>query len=134
MSRAVIVLAGVFIAGLTGFEGATVAHAGPPPPCSYTLSPPEVVQVGGASMVTATVAPAVCGFPGNPRQGVACLQRQGGQSPVQCTQGRGEEAAQVYAPYSPGTYVSTGRGCGGWAGINEPAPDCQLLGPITAAL
>lgn len=85
-------------------------------------------------MVTATVIPSDCAFPGSPRYGVACMQRQGDQSVVQCTQGRGEDAAQVFAPYSPGTYVSTGRGCGSWAGINEPAPDCQLLGPIAATL
>jgi hypothetical protein len=134
MSRAVMIFSGVLAAGLTGFGGAAVAHAGPPAPCSYTLSPPEVVQVDGATMVTATVTPTDCAFPGSPRQSVACLQRQDGQSVVECTQGRGENASQVYAPYSPGTYVSTGRGCGAWAGINEPAPDCQLLGPVTATL
>lgn len=123
----------MLIAGLAGFAGVAVAHAEPPPPCSYTLSPPEVVQVDGASMVTAMVTASGCGFPASPRRSVACVQSQSDNSVIHCAQGRDEDAARAYAPYHPGaTYVSTGRGCGAWAGINEPAPDCQILGPFTA--
>ena len=50
-------------------------------------------------------------------------------------QGRGDQPAQVYvAPFVPGvTYTATSRGCGSWIGT-DPAPRCQQLGPLTAAL
>jgi len=135
MSRTAMVLSGIVIAGLTGFSGAAVAHAGPPPPCSYTLSPPQVTQLDGVSMVTATVTPAECGFPARPGLAVSCVQPQGPGSVASCSQGSGEDPAQVYVPYHPGTtYVSTGRACGAWAGIRELASDWQLLGPLTATL
>jgi len=83
-------------------------------------------------MVTATVTPAACGPPATPSSSVACLQ--GGDTPKQCLQGRGADPAQVSVPYQPGaTYTSTGRGCGSWIG-QEPAPNCQLLGPFVATL
>ena len=128
-------LSGVVTAGLTGLSGAAIAHAGPPPPCSYTLSPPEVAQIGGVSMVIANVAPSECGFPARPGLAVSCVQPQGADSVVSCSQGSGENPAQVSVPYRPGTTdVSTGRACGAWAGIRELAPDRQLLGPLTATL
>ncbi len=66
---------------------------------------------------------------------VACVQRQDGASPIQCNQGRGATPAQVLAPFTPGAaYVSTGRACGGWMGIAEMAPQCQVLGPLEASL
>ena len=136
VTRAAVVLSGVVVvaSGLAGCVAAAVAHAEPPAPCSYTLSPPEVVQVGGNSMVTTTVTPSACGFPGRPGQAVACVQPQG-DSVISCMQGTGEDPAQVYAPYRPGqTYVSTGRGCGAWGGIMELTPNCQILGPLTATL
>ena len=38
---------------------AAVAGASPsPPPCAYTLSPPQVVQLSGTNVVTATLSPA----------------------------------------------------------------------------
>ncbi|MCT7659023.1 hypothetical protein [Mycobacterium deserti] len=120
---------------LTGLVGAGVAHAGPPPPCSFTLSPPQIVHVDGAPVVTATMAPGACGFPADPYSSVACVRILGVDSAGQCSQGRGAQPAQVfYAPYRPGAvYESTGRGCGRWSG-NLPAPDCQLLGPFAATL
>jgi hypothetical protein len=58
--------------------GAGVAGAEPPPPCDFTLSPPEVVRVNGASMVTSTVAPDVCIVPpAGPSLNVACLELLG---------------------------------------------------------
>ncbi|MBP2454091.1 hypothetical protein [Mycolicibacterium lutetiense] len=132
MARAILVLlSGIVIAGAI----ATPAHADPAPPCTFTLSPPAVVNVGGADMVRATVAPAACGAPADPRLSVACVQRQDNASPIQCNQGRGAQPAEVLTPYRPGaTYVSTGRGCGGWMGIAEMAPQCQVLGPLTVPL
>ncbi|MFV8053879.1 hypothetical protein [Mycobacterium sp. 48b] len=132
MARAILVLlSGLVIAGAI----ATPAHAEPAPPCSFELSPPSVVHVDGADMVSATVSPAACGAPADPRFSVACLQRQDNASPVQCNQGRGAQPAQVLTPFRPGaTYVSTGRGCGGWMGIAEIAPQCQVLGPLSTPL
>ncbi len=45
---------------LAGVAVSTVAGAEPLPPCGYQLSTPALVQVNGATMVTATVEPAVC--------------------------------------------------------------------------
>lgn len=132
MARAILVLlSGVLIAGVTAIP----AHAEPAPPCTFALSPPAVIHVDGADMVSATVSPAACGAPADPRMTVACVQRQDNASPIQCNQGRGAQPAEVRTPYRPGaTYVSTGRGCGGWLGIREIAPQCQVLGPLAAPL
>ncbi|MBP3083643.1 hypothetical protein [Mycolicibacterium fortuitum] len=132
MARArLVLLSAVVIAGFT----AAPAHADPAPPCAFTLSPPSVVHVDGADMVSVTVSPDACGAPANPRFSVACVQRQDNASPVQCNQGKGATPAEVRTPYRPGaTYVSTGRGCGGWMGIAEIAPQCQVLGPLSAPL
>ncbi|MFV8166506.1 hypothetical protein ACNQVK_31135 [Mycobacterium sp. 134] len=132
MARAILVLlSGLVIAGAI----ATPAHAEPAPPCAFTLSPPAIVHVNGTDMVSATVSPAACGAPADPRFTVACVQRQDNASPIQCNQGRGAQPAQVLTPFRPGaTYVSTGRGCGGWMGIREIAPQCQVLGPLSAPL
>lgn len=122
-------------AALASVAGASVVQAEPPPPCSFTLSAPQVVQVGGTDVVTATLAPAECGPPATPYVSVACVQLQGDESTTQCAQARDGDGAQVYfSPYRPGaTYASTGRGCGSWIG-HEPAPVCQLLGPTVATL
>ncbi|OBA94382.1 hypothetical protein A5666_16855 [Mycolicibacterium fortuitum] len=132
MARArLVLLSAVVIAGFT----AVPAHADPAPPCAFTLSPPAVVHVDGADMVSVTVSPDACGAPANPRFSVACVQRQDNASPVQCNQGKGATPAEVRTPYRPGaSYVSTGRGCGGWMGIAEIAPQCQVLGPLSAPL
>jgi hypothetical protein len=115
---------------------ASGAHADPPPPpgtlCSYTLSPPQVVQVSGKDMVTATLTPDGCAGAFRPYLSVVCVQ--GGSAPNTCTQARETDTAQVYAPYQPGaTYTSSGRGLGTL--FNDMAePNWQLVGPITAAL
>jgi hypothetical protein len=119
----------------TGGAAAGVASAEPPPPCGFTLSPPEVVQVNGASMVTATVAPDVCIVPpAGPSLNVACLQLLGVDTGGTCAQSRGTDTAQVYVPYRPGTYAARGRGCPSWIGQANGAPICQLLGPVNAPL
>lgn len=113
---------------------AAVAHAEPsPPPCSYRLSPPQVVPLGGANAVTTTLSVAGC----DQSTGyltVACVQLQGGDGPGQCAQQSGILTAQVfYQPYRPGaTYVATGRGCANTG--NPPQPVCQPMGPLTATL
>lgn len=119
---------------LAGLAGAGPAAAEPPPPCSFTLSAPQVVERDGAAMVTATVAPAECGAPSTPYMSVACLQVVGGDTPLRCAQGAGWAPAQVYLPLIPGaTYTATGRGGGRWIG-QDPAPRWQQLGPHTATL
>ncbi|MDY6995771.1 MAG: hypothetical protein SW019_04180 [Actinomycetota bacterium] len=118
---------------LSGSAGVAAAGPVPPaPPCSFTLSAPQVVHRDGADVVTATVAPADCGPPASPYLSVACVQLVGDGAPKQCAQGRDGQPAQVfYAPFVPGAaYTATGRGCGNWIG-NEPAPQCQQLGPHT---
>ena len=126
-----VVIAG---AALTFTGTARVADAEPgPPPCSYTLSPPHVVELSGTKVVTATVSPAACDR-SNTFQMVACVQLQGSNSAEQCALGPGILPAQVfYQPYSPGaTYVSTGRGCSSKG--NPPQPFCRPTGPLTATL
>ncbi|MGB0969611.1 MAG: hypothetical protein ACPGVG_01420, partial [Mycobacterium sp.] len=67
-----------------GVQGAGLATAGPPPPCSFTLSMPQLVQVSGVDMVTATLTPDQCGPPAAPAQSVACLQKQAGDRVTRC--------------------------------------------------
>ena len=109
------------------------AHAAPNSGCTYTLSPPRVVQLAGTSVVTATLSPAACDR-STTYLSVACVQLQGSSGPGQCAQGPGILPAQVfYQPYRPGaTYVSTGRGCANTG--NPPQPVCQTTGPLTATL
>lgn len=106
----------------------TVAHAGPPPPCQFTLTPPTVE----GTSVTASVLTTVCAAGAAPYLSVACLQAFGGVN--QCTQARGADGARVSVPFQPGTaYTATGRGCANWVFL-PPSPGCQTLGPETATL
>ena len=127
------VLAVLVASTLAAVTGGGVVRAEPAAPCSFMLSPPEVVQVSGTTMVTATVEPVACGNPANPYMSVACLQAD--NSGTECSQAHGGDTAQVYAAYKPGaTYVATGRGLGSWNGQWYPEQDWQFLGPFTATL
>lgn len=132
---AVAVLVAAVTTAFAGLTGVSLAHAGPPPPCSFTLSSPQVVQVSGVSVVTVAVTPDVCEPPAAPAQSVACLQMQAGDQVTRCYPSDDSGSARVFfEPYVPGaTYVATGRGCGTWLG-QSPAPDCQVLGPFSATL
>jgi hypothetical protein len=113
---------------------AAVAHAEPnTTTCSYTLTPPRVVQLSGTDVVTATLSPAACDQ-AETYLSVACIQLQGSDGPGQCTQGEGILPAQIfYQPYRPGaTYIATGRGCSNKG--NPRQPFCQSAGPLAAAL
>ena len=130
MIRSTVVTAAVAFA----LAGAVPAKADPAPPaCSYTLAGPQVVQLSGTDVVTATLSPAACDrsvvF-----QAVACVQMQGEDGPGQCAQQNGILTAQVfYQPYRPGaTYIATGRGCASTG--NPPRAVCQSKGPIAATL
>jgi hypothetical protein len=124
---------------LAGTLASALVAAGPvkaepaPPPCSYTLSGPQVVQLSGTNAVTATLSPAGCDR-SVAYQTVACVQLQGTDGPGQCAQQNGILTAQVfYQPYRPGaTYIATGRGCATTG--NPPQPVCQPIGPVTATL
>ncbi len=99
-----------FTLAVAGVVGATAAQAEPfpPPPCGFTLSPPQVVQVDGVSKVTATITSVVCGIAASPYQSVACVEIAGQQG-GSCMQGT--DTAQVYysEPYTPGaTYIIAG--------------------------
>ncbi|MBX7431500.1 hypothetical protein JDV09_05165 [Mycobacterium sp. Y57] len=135
MMRAVLALWAALTLAPASLVTAAVTHAGPPPPCTFTLSAPQLVQADGTTVVTATVMPADCGPPAAPYRSIACLQFYGDTSRTVCNQAGGADTAHVFmSPYVPGTtYSATGRGCGRWIG-QEPAPDCQLLGPINATL
>ena len=110
-----------------------IAVAEPPPTCTYNLSPPQVVDVSGTRMVTATISPGACER-SNVYLSVACLQMQGSPGPPKCQASNGVLPAQVfYAPHEPGaTYVSTGRGCANTG--NPPQPVCTPVGPLTATV
>ena len=126
---ALIAAAALALAGTTPTAGASPA----PPACAYTLSPPQVVQLSGTNVVTATLTPAACDQSDSYLL-VACVQLQGSDGPGQCAQGQGILPAQVYyQPYRPGaTYISTGRGCSSKG--NPRQPFCRPTGPFTATL
>jgi hypothetical protein len=133
MIRSLMVLAAAVALTVAGPASMTHAEPNPPKACSYTLSPPHVVQLSGTSMVTATLSPAACDR-SQSYLSVACVQLQGGEGPPKCQQGEGVLTAQVYyAPYRPGaTYIATGRGCALTG--NPPQPVCLTTGPYSETL
>jgi hypothetical protein len=134
MIRAALAIGGALILALAGaaVPGDARADPWPPSPCGFSISPPQVVDVGGVPKVTATVTSTVCGVAASPYQAVACVELLG-QQRSSCMQG--VDTAQVYfEPYTPGaTYVSRGRGCGIIV-PTLPADNCQILGPNQATL
>jgi len=119
MIRAPMVLAGAVVLTLAG---SAVAGAEPSPsPCSYRLSPPQVVQLSGTNAVTATLSPASCDR-SVAYLTVACVQLQGSDGPGQCQQQNGILTAQVfYQPYRPeAAYIATGTGCANTGNPRQP--------------
>ncbi|AMO62780.1 Uncharacterised protein [Mycolicibacterium phlei] len=136
MNRVVTTVLAAPLLAASALMGAGSAGAQPlPPPCHYTLSPPQVVQGDGGSRVTATVSFDACGAPFQPAVSVVCVHLAGPSSQGSCAQARGPATAQVFfEPYEPGaTYIASGRGCGK---VFEDAiePNCQILGPINLPL
>jgi hypothetical protein len=133
MIRSLMVVAASAVLTYAGTAGVAGAEPSRPEACAYTLSPPQVVQVSGANVVTATLTPTACNR-SQPYLLVACIQLQGSDGPGQCAQGEGTLPAQVYyQPYLAGaTYIATGRGCASTG--NPPTPICQPTGPYTATL
>ncbi|MGZ8748851.1 MAG: hypothetical protein ACXWZ2_18100 [Mycobacterium sp.] len=133
MVRSLMLLIVAALLPVAGSAAAAVAVAEPPPTCTYNLSAPQVVDVSGTNMVTATISPGACER-SNTYLSVACIQMQGSPGPPKCERNTGVLPAQVfYAPYEPGaTYVSTGRGCASTG--NPPQPVCTPVGPFTATI
>jgi hypothetical protein len=133
MIRSLMVVTATAAIGVAGATGVAGAEPGAPKACSYTLSPPHLVQVSGVNMVSATLTPAACNR-SQPYLLVACIQLQGSDGPEQCAQNQGLLPAQVYyQPYRPGaTYVSSGRGCASTG--NPPIGVCQPIAPSIATL
>jgi hypothetical protein len=132
MIRSPMVLTAAVVLALGGTAAVAQGEPGAPP-CSYTLSPPQVAQLSGTNVVTATLTPGACDESDSYLL-VACVQLQGSDGPGQCAQGQGILPAQVYfQPYRPGaTYISTGRGCSSKG--NPPQSVCRPTGPLTATL
>jgi hypothetical protein len=130
-------LAAVATVMLSGLGFAGVAGAEPPPDepsCTYSLSPPSVVEISGNRMVTATIAFPSCTGRILPNERTVCVSPAAGDSAGECAQSRGSVTAQVfYAPYRPGaTYIARGTGCGTLTGPGNSV--CTSLGPRSATL
>jgi len=136
MRRRLLAFPAVVTSAFVGIVTASAADAEPnqPPSCSFTLTPPQLVQVSGADMVAATLTMASCTGLAAPASSVACVHAEGSDSAEQCVDGKGLLPAQVYfAPYRAGTtYISTGRGCA--IVTAPPSSICQSIGPYTATL
>lgn len=119
---------------MVALSGAGHAAAAPADPgCATTLSAPQVIDVSGTAMVTASASPGACNR-AEPQLQVACLQLVGSPVAPVCVQAEGPGTARVnFAPYTPGaSYVATGRSCAN-AG-SPPVTFCRSAGPITATL
>lgn len=121
----------VVVAALSGAGHAAAAPADPG--CATTLSAPQVIDVSGTAMVSASASPGACNR-AEPQLQVACLQRVGSTVAPVCVQAEGPGTARVnFAPYTPGaSYVATGRSCAN-AG-SPPVTYCRSAGPLTATL
>lgn len=96
--------------------------------CSWVLTPPQVVQVSGASMVLATVKAGPCTMDAVPNDSVVCLSIKGEDSQGQCGHRAGSYPALIYRPYRPGaTYIVTGQGC---ADVFEDPVTHSTTGPV----
>lgn len=113
------------------------ASADPAPPpdapsCVYTLSDPQLMQVGETRMVTATIKPFPCFGSIIPNDTRVCLEALGDNVSQECAAGYGAAGARVYQLYRPGvTYIVTGRGCGSTA---PQGSSCSTVGPISVTL
>lgn len=119
----------LMVAALAG--AGQVAAAPADPGCATTLTAPQVIDVSGTAMVSASVSPGACNRAA-PQLQVACLQLVGSSVAPVCVQAEGPGAARVnFAPYTPGaSYVATGRSCAN-AG-SPPVTYCRSAGPLTA--
>lgn len=131
---AVIALAAAGVGAAAATAMTAGAEPTQPATCAYSLTPPHLVSVSGADMVTATVTMAGCTGRATPVSSVVCIRAEGSSLGDQCAEGKGTLPAQVYfTPYRPGTtYVSEGRGCANL--IVPPSSTCQSVGPQSETL
>jgi hypothetical protein len=139
MIRCLAVLVSSFAIALAGLGCATGAAAGPPPDgaeqpsCVYTLSPAQLVDVSGTTMVTATLTPYPCTGSINPNSLTVCVTPEQDPSAGNCGFSAVPSMAQVFAPYKPGTtYIIKGTGCG--SVYTTQGSICSTLGPYTTTL
>ena len=118
---------------------ATPATASPPsggaeePSCVYTLSAPRLVDVSGATMVTATLTPYPCTGSINPNSLTVCVSPEGTPSAGHCGFSAVPSMAEVFVPYKPGTtYIVRGTGCG--SVYTTQGSLCSTVGPFTSTL
>jgi hypothetical protein len=139
MIRFLAVVVSSLAMALAGLDCPTNAIASPPsdgaeqPSCVYTLSPPQLVQVSGTTMVTATLTPYPCTGSINPNYLSVCIKPEQNAAAGNCGFSAVPSVAQVYAPYKPGTtYVTTGTGCG--SVYTTQGSICSSLGPDSTTL
>jgi hypothetical protein len=138
MIRSFAVLAASVATVLGGVALATTAAATPSdgatdPSCVYTLSTPQVVQVSGVPMVTATLKPYPCTGSINPNYLNVCLKAETNAGAGTCGFSAVPSMAEVFLPYKPGTtYVASGTGCG--SVYTTQGSLCSSLGPFSTTL
>lgn len=119
MARAsLVLLSAAVIAGFT----ATPAHAEPAPPCAFTLSPPAVVHVDGADMVSVTVSPDACGAPANPASAWPACNVRTTLRPFNATRAGEPNQRRCGRPTDPErpTCPPAGHAADGWASRRSP--------------
>ncbi len=128
-----------FAVALAGLGLATPASASPgsdetaQPSCVYTLSAPQVIQVSGTAMVTATLTPYPCTGSISPNSMTVCLQAEQRPAAGKCGFSAVPDYAEVFVPYEPGmTYVSKGTGCG--SVYTTQGTLCASVGPYSTSL
>lgn len=101
--------------------------------CSFTLSPPQFVEIpGGGRAVTATMTPNGCTGVTQPTSTTVCVSTPQGTS--DCASASAWIPAQVIVAASPlsGTFKATGTGC---THVATPAADfCVPSGPVYTTL
>jgi hypothetical protein len=103
------------------------------PSCVYTLSQPQVVQVSGVLMVTATLTPYPCTGSINPNSMTVCITPESTPAAGKCGFSAVPDYAEVFVPYKPGTaYVTKGTGCG--SVYTTQGSICSSVGPHTTTL
>ncbi|HEV7422281.1 MAG TPA: hypothetical protein VGO30_20915 [Mycobacterium sp.] len=139
MIRCLAVVISSLATTLAGLGYAATATASPPsdgaeqPSCVYTLSQPQLVQVSGATMVTATLTPYPCTGSINPNYLSVCIKPEQNAAAGNCGFSAVPSMAQVFVPYKPGTtYVTTGTGCG--SVYTTQGSICSSLGPHSTTL
>lgn len=136
LPRSLATLCAGLLMAFIGVYPAGVSHASPsggedPGQCSFILTPPQVVQVSGLSLVSATLGPGPCTMHASPNSSTVCLSVAGSQG--ECASKNGPDLAVARYPYQPGTtYVVRAEGCASL--FVPPYTLCQNFGPTQFTL